>query len=57
VTFRASSRAAVKQKALAWWSAHSAEHGLSMRAFLAACRMDASEQVITFTPPEQRRSA
>lgn len=49
VVFRGHSRADVKRKAVRWWSRHAAAT-LPLRDFLAACRMDASERVIVFSP-------
>ncbi|MEC8425458.1 MAG: hypothetical protein VX000_16850, partial [Myxococcota bacterium] len=49
IVFRGASRAAVKRKAIRWWSRHAAG-ALPLRDFLAACRMDSTERIIVFAP-------
>jgi hypothetical protein len=49
VVFRGHSRADVKRKAVRWWS-RNAEATLTLRQFLAGCRMGASERLIVFAP-------
>lgn len=49
IVFRGHSRAAVKRKAVRWW-ARNATGTLTLRQFLAGCRMDPSERLIVFVP-------
>lgn len=49
VVFRGHSRAAVKRKAVRWWS-HNAPPTLTLRQFLSGCRIDPSQRLIVVAP-------
>ena len=50
--FRGRDRRDVKRKVLTYWTSHSRTLGLSLREFLANCRMGPNEQTITFVQPQ-----
>jgi hypothetical protein len=50
--FRGRDRRDVKRKVLTYWTAHYREIDLSLRDFLAHCRMGPNEQTIIFTQPQ-----
>ena len=50
--FRGRNRKDVKRKILTYWASHSAELGMSLREFLANCRMGPNERTIVFTAPQ-----
>lgn len=50
--FRGRNRKDVKRKVLTYWSSHSRDLGLTLREFLANCRMGPNEQTIVFIQPQ-----
>lgn len=50
--FRGRDRKEVKRKVLFYWTEHSRDLGLTLREFLAHCRMGPNEQTIIFTAPQ-----
>ncbi len=50
--FRGRDRKDVKRKILIYWANHSGELGLSLREFLANCRMGPNERTIVYTAPQ-----
>jgi hypothetical protein len=49
--FRGRNRKDVKRKVLTYWTAHALDLDLSLRDFLANCRMGPNEQTIIFISP------
>ena len=50
--FRGRDRRDVKRKALTYWASHSRDLGLTLREFLANCRIGPNEQTIIFNQPQ-----
>jgi hypothetical protein len=50
--FRGRDRKEVKRKVLVYWTHNSLDLGMTLREFLAHCRMGPNEQTITFTAPQ-----
>ena len=50
--FSGRDRKDVKRKILTYWASHSSELGMSLREFLANCRMGPNERTIVFTAPQ-----
>lgn len=51
MTFTGHNRADVKRKVLAYWAANTARLGMDLRQFLQCCRLDPSQNRITFVRP------
>ena len=50
--FRGRDRKDVKRKILMYWASNSSELGLTLREFLANCRIGPNERTIVFTAPQ-----
>ncbi len=50
--FRGRDRKDVKRKVLTYWTSHARDLNMTLREFLAHCRMGPNEETITFTAPQ-----